>query len=468
MNAETLLENFEVLAEAPGGIHHIRELVLNLAVGGKLVSQEETNEVHLRSEIEGSFQLPDSWRWELITSITSDLGQEVPKSEFQYIDVGSINSKAGRISEEISLLNPEDAPSRARKLVKKGTVLYSTVRPYLRNIAIVEKDFNPKAIASTAFAVLHPSDQILSSYLFVCVRSSYFTQFVESKQKGVAYPAISAGDLKMAMIPLPPIAEQKRIVAKVDELMALCDQLEQQQKHRDNLRTSTRKSAIDAISTATTPKELETAWKRINNNWDVIADTPESVGSLRELVLRLGTRIGFGVDLQKSPKQKLNEVSHVSWGNLSLTKTSYVENGQFLAVSAAGPDGRIGHAEHDKLTPVISAIGARCGTMFMPGENFTAIKNTMTVTPDEKKINNWYLFYALKGSQLPRRGTAQPFLSKTDIENFEVTVPSSLEDQRVIVAKVDELMALCDQLESELKSRSEVAEKFACSVVSAT
>ena len=116
---------------------------------------------------------------------------------------------------------------------------------------------------------------------------------------------------------------------------------------------------------------------------------------------------------------------------------------------------------------MISAIGARCGTMFMPDEKFTAIKNTMTVTPDTNKIDNWYLFYALKGSQLPRRGTAQPFLSKTDIENFEITVPSSLEDQRVIVAKVDGLMALCDQLESELKSRSEVAEKFARSVVNA-
>jgi type I restriction enzyme S subunit len=239
-------KNWEVIADSQESVESLRKLILDLAVNGELVSQEETIEVHLRSEIEGPFQLPDSWRWELITSITSDLGQEVPKSEFQYIDVGSINSKAGRISEEISLLNPEDAPSRARKLVKKGTVLYSTVRPYLRNIAIVEKDFNPKAIASTAFAVLHPSDQILSGYLFVCVRSSYFTHFVESKQKGVAYPAINAGDLKMAMIPLPPVAEQKRIIAKVDELMALCDQLESELKSRSEVAEKFARSVVSA------------------------------------------------------------------------------------------------------------------------------------------------------------------------------------------------------------------------------
>jgi len=188
-------------------------------------------------------------------------------------------------------------------------------------------------------------------------------------------------------------------------------------------------------------------------NFKVLAEAPNGIDRIRELVLSLGTRIGFGVDIQKSPKQKLTEVSHVSWGNLSLTKTSYVEDGQFLAISAAGPDGRIGHAEHDKFTPVISAIGARCGTMFMPDEKFTAIKNTMTVTPDKKKIDNWYLYYALKGSQLPRRGTAQPFLSKTDIENFEITVPSSLGEQQIIVAKVDELMALCEKLEQQQQQR---------------
>ena len=131
-------------------------------------------------------------------------------------------------------------------------------------------------------------------------------------------------------------------------------------------------------------------------NFEILAEAPNGIDRMRELVLSLGTRIGFGVDIQKSPKQKLTEVSHVSWGNLSLTKTSYVEGGQFLAISAAGPDGRIGHAEHDQFTPVISAIGARCGTMFMPDEKFTAIKNTMTVTPDKKKIDNWYLYYALK------------------------------------------------------------------------
>ena len=191
----------------------------------------------------------------------------------------------------------------------------------------------------------------------------------------------------------------------------------------------------------------------ILENLATIAESPGGVERIRELVLGLGTRIGFGIKLEKGLKRKLCDISQVSWGNLSLTKTSYVDNGEFLAVSAAGPDGRIDQAEHAEFTPVISAIGARCGTMFMPDERFTAIKNTMTVTPQKNTVDNWYLYYALKGSELPRRGTAQPFLSKTDIENFEIIVPSSVKEQRTIVKKIDELMALCDQLEQQQKHR---------------
>jgi type I restriction enzyme S subunit len=152
---------------------------------------------------------------------------------------------------------------------------------------------------------------------------------------------------------------------------------------------------------------------------------------------------------------------------LSLTKSSYIENGPYLAVSAAGPDGRIGIAEHKAFTPVLSAIGARCGTMFMPKEDFTAIKNTMTLQPDSKLLDNWYLLYAMMGSNLPRRGSAQPFMSKSDIEKFRLRVPS-LEEQKLIASNVEALLQKCDLLEAKLRDGHELAEKYARSVVSAS
>ena len=123
-------------------------------------------------------------------------------------------------------------------------MIYSTVRPYLRNVAIVRTKFTPKAIASTAFAVLHPTSSISSEYLFLCLRSDYFKIFVESKQKGVAYPAINGADLKLALIPVPPLDEQELIVKRVTALNDLCDDLEKQIRCQLDLAEKFAKSVV--------------------------------------------------------------------------------------------------------------------------------------------------------------------------------------------------------------------------------
>ena len=134
---------------------------------------------------------------------------------------------------------------------------------------------------------------------------------------------------------------------------------------------------------------------------------------------------------------RLNDLCVVDWGNTNLTKAAYVEAGEFLAVSAAGCDGRIGHKEHFKHTPVLSAIGAQCGKMFFPDEDFTAIKNTITLTPREGKCSGRFLYYLLTFVKLPQRGAGQPFISKGDIQSFAVTFPP-LPEQQHIVGILDE------------------------------
>ena len=124
------------------------------------------------------------------------------------------------------MLQANEAPSRARKVVQKGDVLYSCVRPYLLNVAIVDHDFDPKPIASTAFAILNGHGLVLPRYLWIVLRSPFMVARVEEDMRGQAYPAINDTDFSILPFPLPPLAEQHRIVAKVDELMALCDRLE--------------------------------------------------------------------------------------------------------------------------------------------------------------------------------------------------------------------------------------------------
>jgi len=259
MKLETFFEKFDLFADAPDAVAKMRELVLELAVTGKLVAQDKrddpassllesveaeraklvaarkikTRPVSPVEPEEQPFEVPLTWAWARLSDVGYELGQKVPDKRFTYIDVGGIDSDKGRISERVEQLEPNEAPSRARKLVIRGTVIYSTVRPYLRNIAIVDQDFDPEPIASTAFGILHPYAGINNRYLFYWLRSGPFTAYVEQGMKGMAYPAINDEKFYSGYIPLPPLAEQKQIVAKVDELMALCDRLEAQQQERE-------------------------------------------------------------------------------------------------------------------------------------------------------------------------------------------------------------------------------------------
>ena len=160
---------------------------------------------------------------------------------------------------------------------------------------------------------------------------------------------------------------------------------------------------------------------------------------------------------------KLKDICVVDWGDTSLTKKSYIEGGKFLAVSAAGCDGRIDHADHKACTPVLSAIGAQCGRMFYPEEPFTAIKNTITLTPVADVVDNRFLFHLLTYVDLPQRGAGQPFISKGDIQSFEISIPKVPEQKRIVAildqafADIDKARALTEQ---NLKNARELFESY--------
>lgn len=151
----------------------------------------------------------------------------------------------------------------------------------------------------------------------------------------------------------------------------------------------------------------------------------------------------------------LKEICDVDWGNTKLTKSSYVSEGKYLAVSAAGADGLIDHYEHEANVPVLSAIGAQCGRMFYPGARFTAIKNTITLTPKKEMADGKFLYYLFTHVELPQRGAGQPFISKGDIESFRVPIPKSLEKQREIVEKLDSAFAEIENARNQLRQRDD-------------
>lgn len=230
----------------------MQKSILEYAIQGKLVEQreEEGNAEELYKEIQDEkkklvkegkikktkvlpkikedeipFDIPESWKWVRLGDVTHNLGQKKPDTLFDYIDVGSIDNIKGCLSNKENLIESNDAPSRARKIVKEGSVLYSTVRPYLLNICIVDKKFRYEPIASTAFAVLHPLKGLNEKYLYFILRSQMFITYVNSVMIGVAYPAINDANLLVGLLPLPPLEEQERIVAKIEEILPYAKQL---------------------------------------------------------------------------------------------------------------------------------------------------------------------------------------------------------------------------------------------------
>ena len=171
-----------------------------------------------------------------------------------------------------------------------GTVIYSTVRPYLKNIAVVEKVYTPSAIVSTAFAVMHPHTGVNAKYLLHYLRSAVFTQFVASKMAGIAYPAINDTSFFSGIVALPPTAEQARIVARVDELMQLCDALEAKGRLEAQQHARLLETLLGTLTESTTPEELAANWERVAEHFDLLMYRPEAVDVLEQTVLQLAVR----------------------------------------------------------------------------------------------------------------------------------------------------------------------------------
>lgn len=145
-----------------------------------------------------------------VLSLSNDTS---PNFEFKYIDISNVNQFG--ITQEPEYIVFNEAPSRARRLIRKNDVIVSTVRTYLKAIAFI--DFEPKDyVVSTGFAVLQPKKNIFPKYLGYYCQSEYFIDKVVSNSKGVSYPAINAGEIVQLPIINLPLSEQQAIANYLD------------------------------------------------------------------------------------------------------------------------------------------------------------------------------------------------------------------------------------------------------------
>ena len=315
MSIDLLFADFDRLIQSAESVHRLRRFILDLAVRGKLAPQDPNDEPasellkriaaekarlvkagaigkpkQLPAIDEPPYPIPDSWRWLPIRAATSDRAQCVPQTAFTYIDVTAIDKEKGFIAKP-KVLQANEAPSRARKIVRKGDVVYSCVRPYLLNVAVVGEDFDPLPIASTAFAVLYGHGLVLPWFQWIVLRSPFMVTRVEEEMRGQAYPAINDSDFARLPFPLPPLAEQHLIVAKVNELMALCDRLEAARAEREATRD---RLATASLSGLNAPDPEPTIFQRdvafALNNLTPLTTRPDQIKALRQTILNLAVR----------------------------------------------------------------------------------------------------------------------------------------------------------------------------------
>ena len=557
MSLPFVLEHIDLSAGAPEGVKRLRELILELAVRGKLVPQNPNDEPasellkriakeRARLEADGTcrkskatpltdegarpFPVPAGWLWVRLAEIGHDWGQKTPDADFTYVDVSAIDNVRGLIDTP-TVVAAGDAPSRARKIVQRGTVIYSTIRPYLLNIAVIDRDLTPSPIASTAFAVIHPLAGLSSQFIFWYLRSPPFVRYVESVQTGIAYPAVNDSQFFSGWFPLPPLAEQHRIVAKVDELMALCDRLEAEQTDAGAAHAKLVATLLGTLTQSADAAELAANWQRLAEHFDTLFTTESSLDALKQTILQLAVmgklvpqdpndepasellkriakeraRLEVEGTCKKSKpvppvgkdEQPFGLPDGWQWARAQETfdvrdgthhTPKYVEgDGIPLITSRNFDDGKISFGDA-KLISVKDheAIKRRSGVSrgdilySMIGGN---IGNQVVVDTDrEFSIKNVALFkYYRQADTLPMflnlflktvtfglkrnaSGGAQPFVALSLLRNIPIALPPVAEQHR-IVAKVDELMALCDRLKAGLAESRAQQERLATTLI---
>jgi type I restriction enzyme S subunit len=388
------------------------------------------------------------------------------------------------------------------------------VRPYLLNVAVVESEFDPAPIVSTAFAVLNGFGLVLPRYIWIVLRSPPLVAAVEEQMRGQAYPAINDTEFSLLPFPLPPQAEQHRIVAKVDELMALCDRLEAARAEREAARDRLTAASLAHINTPC-PETLADDARFALDALPGLTARPDQIRQLRQAILSLAVRgkllpqdftdepateflARIAVEKSKiareSGAKEKPEIARdsgdpfdlpSSWTWCQLDKLAWKITdgdhltpkrescGQYLLSARNIHNGRIdlsdvdfvGDAEFkrmrqrcdpDRFDVLISCSGSVGRVAIVDKDNaYVMVRSAALVKPVFADDLAPYLAKALMSdcvqSQMGVRSkaAAQPNLFIGPIRQLLIPLPPLTEQHR-IVAKVDELMALCDRLEASL------------------
>jgi type I restriction enzyme, S subunit len=573
MNADLLLKEFQRISEAPGAVERLRGLILNLAVRGKLVTQDQGDEpahvliqrIHreqarpkknargdshneptlLSDEI--PFRIPETWQWVRLSQVLAKLTDGThhsppngPTGAVRYITAKNIKPDGISLSEITFVSKEVHAEIYARCNPEKGDILY--VKDGATTGVVTINDLDEPFSMLSSVALLKLPVGLYNRLIVYFLRSPFFYDQMRGFMKGAAITRVTLKRMAPALLPIPPAHEQHRIVAKIGELMCLCSELEQakdkSKERRDKLVTSTlyhlRNSADDANSDQDSFKESARFYFR---HLPRLTTRPEHIQQLRQAILDLAVcgrlveqdsaceaasellkRIaqyrsgsGFGnVSARQTDKEQSGDTAHPfslptgwQWAPLHSILDGDSQNGfskkpgddpsgvPILRISAGTirAGGIVAEEEH-KFVQGLSANDRRkfslqkgdllaCrfnGNRSAVGrvalfQNYSGLD---PIYPDKlirlrlyknlilPALLRYFLNSTLMRHEIEKHCATTVGnwgISATNLKSVPVPV-APLAEQHCILAKVDELMELCERLETQLASNDSVRGSF--------
>ncbi len=565
-----LTDNLPLLAGAPNGIKKLRELILELAVRGKLVPQDPSDEpasellkriaeekarlvaegkikkhkpLAESAEGENPFGLPEGWSWTSLNEIAAMRGGSTPsmsKSEFWNGDIPWVSPKDmhdGDITDSELKVTQLALDKTSLELVPIGSILLVGRSGILKRKLPAQITAVPCTINQDLKAI-SPFQPQPSNYVQLMLRGTERVILKEDVKQGTTVQSLVYDKLFVRPFGLPPLAEQHRIVVKVDELMALCDRLEAQQADAESAHAQLVQALLDSLTQASDATDFADNWQRLAEHFHALFTTEPSIDALKQTLLQLAVmgklvpqdptdepaselmvrlrqeRSEWLLSKQDSAPEcktmlrKLSSLSEASppfplpdsWQavhlidcsrmlvdchnktapyaseGIPIIRTSNIRNREFRFNDLKYVNDETYEYWSRRCPPepgdIMFTREAPMGeaAIIPDGAKFCLGQRTMLVRPMHGYIDSRYLLITLTEPHLLERastsaiGSTVKHLRVGDVEQLNIPLPPLAEQHR-IVAKVDQLMVLCDQLRTRLTQARQLNEQLASALV---
>ncbi len=549
------------------GVKKLRELILELAVRGKLVPQDPNDEPASEllkriqaekanliaegklkkekllapiTEDEMPFELPTQWECEKLTNLSyfitkgttpTTLGFSYQSQGVKFVKVENINSGRVNLESIDQYISDEANEALSRSKLIEGDILFSIAGTIGKTCIVYAGDL--PANTNQALAIIRGTKLAFEQKFLLNQLDSFVSNKTKDKARGGAMNNVSLTDLSELVVVVPPLAEQHRIVAKVDELMALCDQLEKQHGNALEAHETLVSQLLATLIQSQNATEFNANWQRIYAHFDVLFTTEASIDALKQTLLQLAV-MGKLV-----PQDPFDEPASELLKRIQAEKAKLIAEGKLKKDPPLAP---IGEDEKPFLLPkgwewitleTIAQVGTGATPLRSKPEYFNpatvswvtsgetsdsyifkteqyvsplALKETnLTVYPKGSLIVAMYgqgktrgqitelmieactnqacaairlymiedfhrkyvkLFFEKIYDEIRElsAGGAQPNLNLSKVKETLIPLPPLAEQHR-IVAKVDALMALCDQLKTRIQQASQQQQLIADALV---